>query len=174
MKKNRDKKEKNKKKRLLGRILLLLVLAAFLTLAPYAYDAVRNDPNLLLKKISTVLNEGSTVDVKYTIKPGKRKLLRRNRLPLYSFTPEESGEYTFTVSDIVSEEDVFLSLQVTDSYLNNYLSTDNAGDHSDSFSDTVFLNKGSICYVITEATSGSDTEVYSGSFSLSVAKASEK
>lgn len=174
MKKNRDKKETNKKKRLLGRILLLLVLAAFLALAPYAYDAMRNDPNLLLKKISTVLNEGSPVDVKYTIKPGKRKLLRRNRLPLYSFTPEESGEYTFTVSDIVSEEDVFLSLQVTDSYLNNYLSTDNAGDHSDSFSDTVFLNKGSICYVITEATSGSDTEEYSGSFSLSVAKASEK
>ena len=128
---------------------MLLVLAAVLTLAPYVYDAVRNDPNILLKKISTVLQEDSTVDVQYTIKSGKRGLLRKNKLPLYSFTPEESGEYTFSVSDVVSEEDVFLSLQVMDSHLNNYLSTDNMDDRG-SFSDTAFLNKGSICYVIME------------------------
>ena len=175
MEKNTDSKTITKKrKRLLGRVLLLLALAALLTLAPYGYDAVRNDPNLLLKKISTVLTEGSPVDVKYTIKPGKRKILFRNRLPLYSFTPEESGEYTFAVSDIVSEEDVFLSLQVMDNHLNNYLSTDNANDHSDSFSDTVFLNEGSICYIIIDAASESDKEEYSGSFSLSVTKAAEE
>ena len=152
--------------------MMLLVLAAVLTLAPYVYDAVRNDPNILLKKISTVLQEDSTVDVQYTIKSGKRGLLRKNKLPLYSFTPEESGEYTFSVSDVVSEEDVFLSLQVMDSHLNNYLSTDNMDDRG-SFSDTAFLNKGSICYVIMEAASENDREEFSGSFSLSVSKASE-
>ena len=174
MKKEKDSKGADKRKKVLSRILILAALAAILTLAPYVYDAIRNDPNILLKKISTVLEEDTAVDVEYTIKSGKRGLLRKNRLPLYSFTPEESGQYTFTVSDIVSEEDVFLSLQVTDSHLNNFLSTDNMEDRGDSFSETAFLSKGSICYVITEATSEEGREKYSGSFSLSVTKAPEE
>lgn len=174
MNNNKDNKKINKAKKLWVRILILAVLAAVLMLAPYVYDTLKNDPNIILKKRSAVLTEGETAEIKYTVKSGKRKIMGRNRLPLYSFTPEESGDYIFSVSDIVSDEDVYLSLQVTDSDLNNYLSTDNIDDPGDSFSETVFLSKGSTCYVITEAICEDNQEKLSGSFSLSVEKAPEE
>ena len=175
MKKEENNQKTNKKRRKLWiRILLLIVLAAVLMFAPYVYDAVRNDPNIVLKKISTVLTEDSTVDVTYTYKPGKYKIIGKDRLPLYAFTPEESGDYTFSVSNVVSEEDVFLSLQASDSHFNNYLSIDNMEAGGGDFSDTVFLNGGSVCYVLVEPYSEDERDLYSGSFSLSVSGASEE
>ena len=174
MKRNEDITKANKKnKKIWGTIFLLLILAVFLIIAPYVYDAVKNDPNIILKRVSKDLTEDSDVKVAYTQKSGKSGLLSRNRIPLYSFTPEESGDYTFSVSDIVSEDGIFLSLQVADSHFNNYLSTDNMNDLSDSFSDTVFLNEGNICYVLIEAFSVNDMDKCSGSFSLRVSRASD-
>jgi len=169
----KDNKSNKKKRRPWRIILLLIVLAAGVLIAPYVYDAVRNDPNIVLKRISAELTEDKTVNVLYRYNSGKPRILGKNRLRLYSFTPAESGEYTFDISNIVSEKDVFLSLQVTDSHFNNYLSTDNMEERSSSFSDTVFLNEGSICYVITEAISEDDRNAFSGSFSLTVSKAQE-
>lgn len=175
MKKEENNQKTNKKnKKIWVRILLLIVLAAVLMFAPYVYDAVRNDPNIVLKKISTVLTEDSTVDVTYTYKPGRYKIIGKDRLPLYAFTPEESGDYTFSVSNVVSEDDVFLSLQASDSHFNNYLSIDNMEDGGGDFSDTVFLNGGSVCYVLVEPYSEDERDKYTGSFSLSVSGASEE
>ena len=175
MKKEETNQKTNKKnKKIWVRILLLIVLAAVLMFAPYVYDAVRNDPNIVLKKISTVLTEDSTVDVTYTYKPGKYKIIGKDRLPLYAFTPEESGDYTFSVSNVVSEDDVFLSLQASDSHFNNYLSINNMEDGGGDFSDTVFLNGGSVCYVLVEPYSEDERDKYTGSFSLSVSRAPEE
>lgn len=173
MKKNNDNQETNKKKRLWTRILLFIVLAAVLMLAPYVYDAVRDDPNIILKKVSTAVTEDSAVDVQYRYRPGRAGILSRNRIPLYAFTPEESGTYTFSVTDVVSEDDVYLSLQVSDSHFEDYLSTDNMESNGGSFEDSVFLNGGSTCYILIEAFSEDAVDEYSGSFSFSVSKAVE-
>ena len=173
MKKNNDKQATNRKKRIWIKILVLIILAAVLMLAPYVYDAVRNDPNLILKKVSTAVTEDSTVDVQYAYKSGKRGILSRNRIPLYAFTPEESGTYTFSVTDVVSEDDVFLSLQVSDSHFDDYLTADNMESNGGSFSETVFLNGGSTCYILIEAFSEEEPDKYSGSFSFFVSKAVE-
>lgn len=174
MKDNREKQTTKRKKKIWIGILLLILAAAVVTLGAYALDAVENDPNLLLKKISKAVTEDSAVDVQYRYKKGKEGLLSRDRIPLFSFTPEESGEYTFYVSDTVSAHDVFLSLDVADSHFNNYLSMDNTESEDGSFSDTVFLNKGNTCYILIDAFSETEIEEYSGSFSLKVSKATEE
>ena len=167
-----NQKPINKNIKILEKILVLTALAAILTLAPYVYDVVRNDPNLVLKKIATDLKEDSTVDVTYAYKPSDEDIFSRDRIPLYSFTPEESGDYTFSVSNVVSDEEAFLSLEVSDSHFNNYLSIDNMDDIGGEFSDTVFLNGKSKCYVLIEPFSEDGREEYSGSFSLNVKRAS--
>ena len=174
---NNKKEGKSNNKKLRKPLTVILpLIAAFvvINLAPYVYDAVRNDPNILLKRLSKDLTEDSAVDIKYTQRSGRPMLLGGSGGRLYSFTPEKSGVYEFSVSDIVSEEDVYLSLQVSDSHFNNYLSTDNTEAGTDSFSDTVFLNEGSICYVLIEPFSEDDREKFSGSFRLSVSAADEE
>ena len=151
-------------------IKLLIALTVIAVLAPYPIDAIRNDPNLLLKKIAKELTEEAKIDVSYRY---KTDVIGRKKIPLLSFTPEESTAYTFTVSDIVSEDDVFLSMEVADSHFNNYLSADNADDPRGDIEDTVFLTERSACYVVVEAISAGDRDNYSGSFSISVAKAAE-
>jgi hypothetical protein len=130
-------------------------------LAPYPIDAVRNDPNLILKKIAKEMTAEDTVDVSYKY---KSDVIGRKMIPLFDFTPEESTEYTFTVSNIVSEDDVFISMEVADSHLNNYLVADNLNDPGGDIEDTVFLPEKTNCYVIVEAISTDDRENYSGSF----------
>lgn len=173
MEKNYGNQKINKKKRVLVRILLMIVLAAVLLLAPYVYDAVRDDPNIILKKVSTAVNEDSVADVQYAYKTGKRGILSRNRIPLYAFTPEESGTYTFAVTDVVSGDDVFLSLHVSDSHFEDYLTADNMESNGGNFEGSVFLNGGSTCYILIEAFSEQDVDEYSGSFRFSVSSAVE-
>ncbi len=158
---------------ILQRTLLLIALTAILTLVPFVYDAMKYDPNLTLKKVATALKEDSTVDVTYSYNPSETGIFSKDRIRLYSFTPEESGEYTFSVSNVVSDEDTYLSLQVTDSDFNNYLSTDNMEDFGGDFSDSVFLNGENKCYILIEPFSEDFREEYSGSFSLSVSRVSE-
>ena len=175
MKINRNNKEDNNNSRKRwGTKLLLIVLAAVLILALFVYDTVKEDPNELLKRVAKPLTENNTVEVKYKHRPGETGIFRKNRIPLYSFAPEESGEYTFAFTDIVSEYDVYLSLQVSDSHFNNYLNVNNMDDRSDSFSGTVFLNEGNVCYVLIEPFSESGREEYIGSFALTVTKGSEE
>ena len=171
MKTDKDSRETNKKKKLWIRILLGIAAAAVLALGPYVYDAVKNDPNIVLKKVSTALAQDTAVDVQYSYRAGRTGILSRNRIPLFAFTPEESGDYTFSVSDVSSEDNVFLSLEVSDSHFNDYMSADNMESEDGSFSGTVFLNGGSVCYILIEAFSGEDTDRYKGSFSLSVSRA---
>jgi hypothetical protein len=151
-------------------IKLLIILTVLAVLAPYPIDAVRNDPNLILKKIAKEMTAEDTVDVSYKY---KSDVIGRKMIPLFDFTPEESTEYTFTVSNIVSEDDVFISMEVADSHLNNYLVADNLNDPGGDIEDTVFLPEKTNCYVIVEAISTDDRENYSGSFCISVTKAAE-
>lgn len=174
MKEKREKRKTKKKKRIWVRILLLILALAVVVLGARALDAVADDPNLLLKKISTEVTEDKSAEVQYRYKAGKEGLFSKDRIPLFSFTPEKSGEYTFSVSDVVSADDVFLSLQVSDSHFNNYLTIDNTESDDGSFSGTVFLNAGSTCYIPIDAFSETDIEEYSGSFSFKVSKAAEE
>ena len=97
MKKDENKKPNRKKMLIMQRTLLLIALTAILTLVPFVYDAVKYDPNLTLKKVATALKEDSTVDVTYSYNPSETGIFSKERIRLYSFTPEESAEYIFCV-----------------------------------------------------------------------------
>ncbi len=167
---DRARKKKKRRRRIIFWLLFVFLMINLVTIAPYVYDEIKNDPNIVLKKISKSIDEDETVEVTYKYKPG---IFGRKSIPLYSFTPEESGAYTFTVSDMKSDEEVVATLEVADSFLNDYLNIDNAEDREDKLEGTVFLSEDTPCYVGIEVISADDKDTYSGSFTLKVSEASE-
>ena len=142
------------------------------------------DPNYLLKKGAVVLKEGKTADVSERY---NSMVPVSGRTNMFVFTPSETAEYQFTLSDINCDEDISLSMIVMDENMSEYtgVSSDDAEAASEasdqeqeesdgSLSCRVRLQKNSTCYIGIDAVSSENRNRYSWGYSLTVTKAPEE
>ena len=157
---------------IMKKILIIAVLAVIVTAGLYLYDMIVQDPNFILRKTSTEISEGEAVPVTYS--SDRRTVSGRLKIPVFCFTPDESTEYTFTVSDIESENGVFLVLNVMDLNMTDFIFAENHDDPEKEITDTIFLTEGKKSIIYVEAISDSWTEQFSGKFTVTVTKAAKE
>ena len=87
------------KKILLGVLFCSLIFAAAVVL-----EKLLADPNFMLKQFSENISVDETQDISFDNGVGVFSF--RKKLPVYTFTPDESTEYTFTVTDLTVNNDV--------------------------------------------------------------------
>lgn len=102
---------------------------------------------------------------------GKRDDIKR--LNAFRFVPEESGEYRFTVTDIVNDSTAGMGLYVMNGDLTDYLVMDNysaeeTGGVPEDLEGDAFLEKGQKCYILTVVIGSENTGTFEGSARVSV------
>lgn len=156
-----------KKNKIIITLLILVVVLSGL----FSYNLYRKDPNLLYKRIIKHISLNKEKDVSFDYAAGKNK--GKGKIPVYVFNPKEDGSYAFTISDIETSEDIYLTMSVCDMNLNDYILADNTADHSDQISGSEYFNAGTKCLIIIDAVSAEDLDRYSGSFSIEVTRSNE-
>ena len=140
------------------------------------------DPNFLLKKSAVALKEGKAVQVSERY---NSMVPVSGRTNMFVFTPAETAEYQFTLSDINCDEDISLSMIVMDESMSEYAGVSSADADTDAsgqdqeagdgtLSCRVSLQKNSICYIGIDAESSENRRRYSWEYSLTVTKAPEE
>lgn len=140
------------------------------------------DPNFLLKKSAVVVKEGKAVKVSERY---NSMVPVSGRTNMFMFTPSETAEYQFTLSDINCDEDISLSMIVMDESMSEYAGVSSADADTDAsgqdqeagdgtLSCRVSLQKNSICYIGIDAESSENSSRYSWEYSLTVTKAPEE
>lgn len=142
------------------------------------------DPNFLLKKSAVTVKEGKAVQVSERY---NSMVPVSGRTNMFVFTPAETAEYQFTLSDINCDEDISLSMIVMDESMSEYAGvssadaetdTDTSGQDQEAGDGTlscrVSLQKNSICYIGIDAESSENMSRYSWEYSLTVTKAPEE
>ena len=142
------------------------------------------DPNFLLKKSAVTVKEGKAVQVSERY---NSMVPVSGRTNMFVFTPAETAEYQFTLSDINCDEDISLSMIVMDESMSEYAGvssadaetdTDTSGQDQEAGDGTlscrVSLQKNSICYIGIDAESSENRSRYSWEYSLTVTKAPEE
>ena len=142
------------------------------------------DPNFLLKKSAVTVKEGKAVQVSERY---NSMVPVSGRTNMFMFTPAETAEYQFTLSDINCDEDISLSMIVMDESMSEYagvssadaeIDTDTSGQDQEAGDGTlscrVSLQKNSICYIGIDAESAENRSRYSWEYSLTVTKAPEE
>ena len=156
------------KKKILIAAVIILILGML-----SGYNFYRKDPNLIMKHNTKKLSLDKPEEVEFDQDGGKKEI-GEHRIPVFVFKPDEDAEYSFTVSDIETEDDIYFTMSVCDQDLNDYITADNSEDHADSISGSEFLSKDSKCYVIINAVSKDDSDPdCSGSFDLTVSKVTD-
>ena len=153
------------KKKIIIAIVALLALVFIFSLSVY-----KSDRNLFIKKFTKKISLDETAEVEFDY--GKKTYIRRSYIPVYLFTSPEDGEYTFSVTDINTEEDVFITMTVCDTDLNEYFSSDNFEEHNGDVSGSEFISKDNKCLLIIDAVSNKDgsKDRYTGSLKVTVSK----
>lgn len=164
----------NKKLLILGTLVMALIIALVLVKCV----AKVADPNKTLKKYAIEIEEGKEYPADF--KSSKQWMGEAACMVTFSFTPEESAEYTFTGKGEAVRNDVSMLMFVLDEKLSGLLSADNYGDDdeqslTDLLEGTVFLTKGQLYYVVVEASSPEPgvLDAFEESFSFSVNKSGE-
>lgn len=142
------------------------------------------DPNFLLKKSAVTVKEGKAVQVSERY---NSMVPVSGRTNMFMFTPAETAEYQFTLSDINCDEDISLSMIVMDESMSEYAGVSSADAETDTdtseqdqeagegtLSCRVSLQKNSICYIGIDAESAENRSRYSWEYSLTVTKAPEE
>ena len=161
------------------RAAIILALLALFCGGSVFVAAFKNDPNFAMMHFHGKLKLNETKALTYSSdKKGIGR--RRSGFPVLYFEPEKNGEYTFTLSDIKSEEGVYLKLMVMDEELSDYINEDNSsagddgnGQQTDTLSGTALLNADTGYYVVVEAGETTVHESYEGSFNITVTEAEE-
>ena len=159
------------------RVIISLVLLAVLCGVSFVIDAVRHDPNFVIRHFAVKLAQDKTIEISYS--SDKKYQGGRMYVRAMYFVPEESGEYTFTLSDIRSDQGVYLKLIVMDKELSDYVSIDNQPDKAGSGSEeegntlsgTALLNSGSTYYVCVDVEDTLESGDFAGSFAVTVSAA---
>ena len=141
------------------------------------------DPNYRLKKIAVSVKEGKAIeasDIYNSVLPVS------GRTRMYEFTPSETAEYEFTLSDLSGDEDVIISMVVMDENMSEYAgvssndteakdtSGQDAEEGSGSLSCRVRLQKNSKCYIGIDTLSAENRSRYYWKYTLTVSKAPEE
>ena len=175
MKENKDTAEikdtgktgkKGIKKKIIIAILALLALAILFSVSVY-----KSDRNLFIKKFTKTIDLDETKEVSFDY--SKRTYIRRNYIPVFLFKSDEDAEYTFSVTDIDTDDGVYVTMSVCDLDLNEYVSADNFDEHNGDVTGSEFIAKGNKCILIIDAVSQDDSEKdrYTGSLKVTVSKA---
>ena len=156
------------KKKIIFTVAAVLVLALVFSASYY-----RSDPNLVLKKLTKKISIDETQEVEFDY--SKKNLLRKNYIPVFVFTAPEDADYSFDVTDISTEDNVFISMTVSDNDMNEYFTSDNYENHNGDVSGTEHFSKGSKCLIIMDANSPDENagDRYKGSLKVTVSKAEE-
>ena len=154
------------KRKILFAIAVILVLGLVFSASYY-----RSDPNLILKKLTKKISLDETQEVEFDY--SKKNLLRKNYIPVFVFTAPEDGEYSFAVTDISTDDNVFMTMSVSDEEMNEYFSSDNFEEHNGDVSGTEYFAEGSKCLIILDALSPDEEagDRYKGSLKVTVSKA---
>ena len=137
------------------------------------------DPNKVIRKLAKEMVEGEEYGGDFKRSPDW--MGEAACMTVYSFTPEESAEYTFTAKGTALSDNVEMEFYVVDEAMSELIKGDNYGGdeeapaQSDSMEGTGFLTKGQKYYVVVEAFSedSSGLESFKDSFRISVAKAGD-
>lgn len=149
-------------------MIIVAVLSAALIIS---YNIYRKDPNILLTRFTTKvkLNEAKDISFKFD---SASIMKGRKTIPVFMFDPEEDSPYTFTISNIETDKDVHLSMDVCDIDLNDYISTDQV-DEVGNLSGTEYFTAGTKCFIIVSPVAMEEMQEYSGSFTIEVTKSTE-
>lgn len=174
-----NKSNKKKRIRFTWKILIIIIAVfAVLYAASYLVDAIRKDPNFAIRHSTKQIKLDEKVTVKY--KSGRMYLNNRTYIPVMSFTPVESTSYTVTLSDIKSDEGVYVKLTVMDGKLSDYINADNITGTKknegpkDTISGSALLNKGKKYYLIIDVVQEAKLDSFSGSFDVTVTRTPEE
>lgn len=161
------------KKRLL---IILTVIAVILAASSLIYLKVVQDPNYLIRTKAVTIKEDKPKKVSYDV--GHLVVLADKRIPVFEFVPGESAEYTFEVTDIKSDNNDMLLLNVVDRSLSDYIAASNISEEdgmtADVITDKASLQKGRRYYILMDAASPDGSRLHSGSFTVKVSKSEEE
>jgi hypothetical protein len=136
------------------------------------FYALARKPELFMRFLTDKINEDEAAEVSFVYDyedSSKSKVIRD-----FNFTPSESGKYKFTVTDLESDGEMLLSMNVTDMFFEAYFTADNSDQESDEkgeISGSTSLQANQTCYVIfTVQAKDDDAAELSGSFKLTVSK----
>lgn len=156
------------KKKIIIAVVMLLALVFVFSLSIY-----RKDRNLLLKKFTKKISLDKTAEVEFDY--SKKTILRKKYIPAYLFTAPEEGEYTFSITDINTEDDMYITMTVCDTDLNEYFTSDNFDEHNGDVTGSEVMAEGSKCLILTDAVSKKEgaKDRYTGSLKVTVSKKTE-
>ena len=160
--------------------ILLAVIAVMIIIAIAAVACAVHvaDPNKLLKNYANEVTAGEEYSAEF------KSVLEMEDTVIcttsFKFTPEESAEYTFTVSGEAVSNNVGMNMFVMDGNLSELFEAANYGDdesapESDLMEGTTFLTKGQLYYVAVDAFSddAAGMDDFKESFRFSVSKAGD-
>lgn len=150
-------------------LIIAVLIAALAGAGVFACLRLLNDPEFVVKRTATEIREDEPQELSFSY--GKRDDIKR--LPAFWFIPEKSGEYRFSVTDIVNDSTASMGLYVANEDFTDYLVLDNyaaeeTGGIPEDLTGDTFLEKGQKCYVMTVVIGGADTGAFDGSVRVNV------
>lgn len=150
--------------------LIIAVLTAALAAAGiFACVRLMNNTEFIVKRNASEIRKDEPQELSFSY--GKRDDVKR--LQAFWFVPEESGEYRFSVTDIVNDSTASMGLYVSNEDFTDYLVLDNysaekTGGVPEDLEGDAFLEKGQKCYIMTVVIGGEDTGAFDGSVKVNV------
>ena len=156
------KKEKNQNILIIAGMAVLIIVIAVVS-----YSESKAN---YLRKISDPIDLDETVEVKFNYATDGKDSASGDLIPVFEFIPDETAEYTLSVTDIKQEGNAFLIVSMMDSSYSDYINEDNAADGGD-IRHSAIVKKRSRCYIAADAASDDpDIKDFSGSFSIRIEK----
>lgn len=161
-----------KKKKIL-KILGVIILIAVIAAAVLFILMIRN-PGMFLKFGAKELSTEQATEISFVYNyddPSKTQTI-----PFYCFTPSESGNYIFTITNIESNTEALVSMSAVDRNLDEYFTADNraraSGGPKNEISESIPLQESRDCFVLifAQPLKDDDIEELSGSFVLTIEK----
>lgn len=135
----------------------------------FAYLQLMSAQAFIVKRTASEIVKDEPQELSFSY--GKRDDIKR--LPAFWFEPDESGEYRFSVTDIVSDSTAGMGLYVVNEDFTDYLvladySAEETGGVPEDLEGDTFLEKGQRCYIMTVVIGNENTAAFDGSVRVSV------
>ncbi len=135
----------------------------------FAYMQLMSAQAFIVKRTASEIVKDEPQELSFSY--GKRDDIKR--LPAFWFVPDESGEYRFSVTDIVNDSTAGMGLYVVNEDFTDYLvladySAEETGGVPEDLEGDTFLEKGQKCYIMTVVIGSENTAAFDGSVRVSV------
>ena len=160
---------------------IIIIIGTLLLVAGLvAYSILSQDPNFILRHESIEIKEDNPVQVSFESVDAENEQIIMPDPVIIRFTPGETSEYKFVVSDIKSSAPVSVETYVMDENFTDYLDftvlsqTDETFGHPEILSGKTFLQEGCMVYISFDINpTDSDATQVSGSMNITVSKSTE-